>query len=479
MLSTRNQLFHLFILAVLICFPRVAVAQVFEIIDTSSYLPYTISNALDINLMIASSRGYDSEVERLIGKGADINAASDEGATPLVYAVANNSLSTVRKLLEHGADADRLTKSGESALLIAIRNQNPEITETLIRAGANTGFIDKEGATLVHYAAMSGNLNITDMLLYYDAAPDTKALDGTTPLMAAIWAGYPDIADLLMQNGANIEARDRDGFTPFLIASQAGDTLMMNLLLKEGVDIYEKNNYNYNALDLAIEQNQKPAVELLLKKGDRWSVSDRNDINPYRIASSFGRSDIIPILEHYNIRGKAGFSIDEILISASSRMNTRDIYTGASVSLREPLIKAGFTAGIDIKPAYTRILMKAGESTYYQYFDRSPVVYAGMFKDFVLREYPSGVRLFASASLSAGYTLANKFKGTDLMPERRIRIIPEAAIRLQVNHLIIQSALEYANTGFYRVGPVWLRIGAGYDFFLSHKRSPVKIIKWY
>ncbi|MDP4224008.1 MAG: ankyrin repeat domain-containing protein [Bacteroidota bacterium] len=478
MLSTRFRLFHFFFLAFFFIFTGAGKAQETEIIDTSSYLPYDISDALDVNLMIAASNGYDSEIERLVSKGADINAASEEGATPLVYAVANKHLSTVKKILGHNPDIDRLTGAGDSPLHIAVKNQDLEIAEVLIRAGANTRITDRNGATPLHFAALYGSFYMADLLLYYDADPNIKANDGTTPLMAAIWWGYADIADLLMQNGSNIEARDKDGFTPFLIAAQNGDTLMMNLLLKEGVDIYEKNDFNYNALDLTIEANQKPAFELLLKKGDKWSSFDRNDINPYHIASAFGRTDMVNILENNNIPGKPGLRIDEISILPSARASFRDIYTGASVSFREPLIKAGFTAGIDIKPAYTRILMKTGENTYYQYYDKSSLVYAGLFKDFLIREYFSGTRVFASTSLSAGYSLGRRFKGTNLMPENKLRIIPAASIRFQLKHMIVQTGLEYVKSGFYRIGPLWLRIGLGYNFFLSNPRSPVKVIKW-
>ncbi len=51
--------------------------------------------------MIAASKGNDSEVERLLRKGADIDEESTEGATPLVFAVANNHLTTVKILLFH------------------------------------------------------------------------------------------------------------------------------------------------------------------------------------------------------------------------------------------------------------------------------------------------------------------------------------------------------------------------------------------
>ena len=39
-------------------------------IDTSEYMPIFYETALNYNLMIASSRGYVSEIERLIGIGS-------------------------------------------------------------------------------------------------------------------------------------------------------------------------------------------------------------------------------------------------------------------------------------------------------------------------------------------------------------------------------------------------------------------------
>jgi hypothetical protein len=297
--------------------------------------------------------------------------------------------------------------------------------------------------------------------------------------MAAIWSGYSDVADLLIQNGANMEAKDKDGFTPFLIAAQNGDTLIMNLLLKEGVDLYEKNVFNYNALALTIEANQKPAFEFLLSKGDKWTSADKEAVNPYRVASAFGRSEMIRILEKNDISGHQGLKIDEISFDISTRFNVRDFYTGAAITFKEPTINAGFIIGSDIKPVYTRILMKTGENAYYQYFDKSSMVFAGIFKDFTLVEYKSGTRIAVSTSFSAGYMLGSKFKGTEITPGNKLKIIPAATIKLQMNHLVFTSGLEYTKTEFYKIGPLWLRFGFAYNLFLSNTRSPVKIIKWY
>ena len=46
-----------------------AQVQVTEVIDTSEYIPLFYSQSLEYNLMIAASKGYATEIERLIGKG--------------------------------------------------------------------------------------------------------------------------------------------------------------------------------------------------------------------------------------------------------------------------------------------------------------------------------------------------------------------------------------------------------------------------
>ena len=75
--------------------PLITVAQE-SAIDTSSYIPYIYDNAINYNLQIAASKGYDSEVERLIKKGAKVDFYYEKGVTPLIYAVSNNYISTAK-----------------------------------------------------------------------------------------------------------------------------------------------------------------------------------------------------------------------------------------------------------------------------------------------------------------------------------------------------------------------------------------------
>lgn len=479
MLSTRNPLLiFLTIWGTIFSCGNMFCQEDEGFLDTLDYLPLYYKGALDNNLMVAASRGYEGEIERLIKKGANINAETYEGATPLVFAVANDQLLAVKKLLTYNPELNYRTSNNETPLIIAVKNQNVEIAEVLIREGADIDLANYDGITALHYAALNGSFKIVDFLLYYEADCNIKTNDGTTPLMVSILAGYNDIADLLVQNGANLEARDKNGFTPFLIASQVGDTLLMNMLLKDGVNIYERNNSNYNALDLAIETNQKSAVKLLLEKGDKWGTEGNETINPYRLATALGRKDIIEMLENKNIVSQKRVRIEEISVSGAVLFNTRDYFTEVGLSFREPVLDAGILVLFDIKPDYTRILMKTGENTYYQYYDKSSMISGGVFKNFTISERANGSRFAVSTSLLAGYKFGNKFKGTNTAPESKLKVIPAAGLMFQKKGLTLRAEIEYLNSDFYRIGPLWFRTGFSYNTFISKIRIPVKTIKW-
>ncbi len=449
-------------------------------IDTSEYLPLSISGALDYNLMVAASEGFFTEIERMILMGADIENMTLEGATPLILAVSNNKAEAVNVLLHYDADVNIITNMYETPLLISVRNQNFEIAENLIRNGAEVNFQDKHVASPLHHASVYGYFYIADLLLYYDAEIDDKDFDGTTPLMAAIWSGFADIADLLIQNGANMEARDNNGFTPFLIAAQNGDTLIMNMLKEKGVDIYEQNKFKWDALDLAIRADQSEAAEMLIKSGNKWKDPDRKAINPYNIAVRYSRKNIIDLLERNGIPESKKLEVDQLALSLSFKSDFRDIYTGFSFAFKEPFRNLGLIAGFDTKLWYTRVLVKESDFLYYQYFDKNSIVYAGVFKDFRLTDNLFKSNIYFSSSLSAAYLFGSKYKGTLLKTDNSLKVIPAVSLKWIIkNNIILVSGIEFMNTDFHKIGPVWGRFGVSYNFFFDNERAPVKTIKWY
>jgi ankyrin repeat protein len=447
--------------------------------DTTEYIPDIYRSALDYNLMIAASKGYTVEIERLISSGADIFSETYQGVTPLIFAVSNNQAKAVELLIDYGSDVNKVTSQGETPLLIAVKNQNAEIAESLIRAGADIDATDRFDATPLHYASVYGYFQIVDMLLYYEASIDKKTVEGSTPLLASIWAGNDDIADLLIQKGANMEAKDNEGFTPFLMASLNGDTLLMRLLVEKCVDIYATNFSNHNALTLTIIADQPDATKYLLTIGNKWTDQGNRAVSPYSVAAKYRRKDVLKLLKDNNIPGNIKYEIDQVDVMVSTRFFIHDIYSGVSLSFREPYLNGGIIIGCDTKLWYTRVLLKQSEHMFYQYMDKNSVVYAGLFKDFALTNNTFRGNFGFSASLSASYAFGNKLKGTLIVPPDKFMVIPAVSIKWTIKDLSLSLGTEYMNSDFYHIGPLWLRFGALYNLYFDKVRTKSKKLKWY
>jgi ankyrin repeat protein len=450
-----------------------------EIIDTSSYVSMEYRGAIDYNLMIAASRGYAKETLRLILEGADIFVESDEGVTPLIFAISGNHTEAAKILIEYGSDLNKVTRRGDTPLIMAVKNENADITEALIRAGADVDLADRFEATPLHYASVYDYFRLTDMLLYYNASIDKKSTEGFTPLMASIWAGNADIADLLIQNGANMESRDKEGFTPFLLAALNGDTLLMDMLYKKGVDIYAVNQYGQNALGLSIIADKEDAVRYLLKIGKKWNEKVNDATSPYTIASKYRRKKMFPILKENNITGQLKYEIDQVDVNVSTKFSIHDIYTGARFLFREPYLNGGLVLGLDTKIWYTRVLQKQTDNIYYQYWNKGTIVYAGFFKDFALTDYAFKGNFSISTSVVGGYSFDNVLKGTLSVPKNMLLIIPSAGVKWTLGDLSLNLDLEYMKSDFYKTGPLWLRTGVSYTLHFNNLRTKGKTLKWY
>jgi hypothetical protein len=275
-----------------------------------------------------------------------------------------------------------------------------------------------------------------------------------------------------------MEARDNEGYTPFLIAASYGDTLFMEMLYKYRVDIYTRNNYDYNALTLAIAFGHNDAVRYLLRKSDRWKGADSLGLDPYKIVSKYRRKEIGAILKASGIPGKIKYGIDQVSVSGSARFTPHDFYSGLSISMKEPYLNGGFILGCDMKLWDTRILLETSENSYNQYYDKGAMIYAGIFKDFMITSRVDRGNFILSASLSGGYTFGNKFTGTLITPDNSFKLMPGASLKYIKNSISAFSGIEYIKSDYYKIGPVWFRIGMSYNYYFDNLRTRQKKIRW-
>jgi ankyrin repeat protein len=108
-----------------------------------------------LHAVFQTSNGDHAEkVKILLKNGANINAAADDGRTPLMYAVSSFLVKAdaVEALLSGKPNINALNSKKQSALMIAASNAgNPSVILLLLNAGANAKLEDNTGRTALDY----------------------------------------------------------------------------------------------------------------------------------------------------------------------------------------------------------------------------------------------------------------------------------------------------------------------------------------
>jgi ankyrin repeat protein len=209
-------------------------------------------------LMWAAAQGHPAMLSELIAHGADVNARSNEeqwerqrtseprdkwlppgSLTPLLFAARENCLGCIPVLVEAGADVNATTPDGISPVVIALINGHYDVAGALLEAGTDPNLADETGRTAL-YAAIDFNTMVKSN------RPAPKVLENRLTAL--------DVARIALERGADVNARlarlppyraklDRGndgmlggGTTAFLRAAKAGDVPAMKLLLEHGAD---------------------------------------------------------------------------------------------------------------------------------------------------------------------------------------------------------------------------------------------------
>jgi len=445
----------------------------YVVMDTSDY-----EADLNLNLSIAASKGYTIEIKRLIDRGAYINNTDVIGATPVIYAVANNQTLAVKSLLLYSPDLDIRTNTGEGALHIAAKNDYVESAELLIRDSADINIRDEYNCTPLHYASAYNYFYMTDLLIYYEAEIDSESTDLTTPLMAAVWAGNAAIADLLVKNGANVNHPDISGFTPLHIAAQNGDILMSRLLLDAGADISAQTKDKYDIGTFAARNGSQSYSKYVVEETDWLKQKKQDSTDPYLVARKSGNIDAYNYFKELSENKRSAISFDKVGFTLIAKLN-HDFYTGGYISFIEPVYKFRINTGIEFKPKYTRVLKKETDNVIYQYVDKRYVIYAGLGKEFLIKDDYFKGRVSVILNINLGYMMSNYFKGTYEKPDDGFVLMPSIGVERTLGNFSITSMYEYMKTGLYKSGPHWLKFGFTYYLHFGEKQAPLKNLRWY
>ena len=144
--------------------------------------------------IIAARRGVWNIVALLLENGADVNAKTDDGWTPLVAAANSGHDAVGHQLIDNGAQMD---------LIAAVQFENLEAVQQIIASGAEVRMKDSEGRTILdHVTGTRTGKKIAKLLLDNGAQIN---------LQVAAWFNDFESARQLIADGADVRAKNFGG----------------------------------------------------------------------------------------------------------------------------------------------------------------------------------------------------------------------------------------------------------------------------
>ncbi|KAK2715469.1 hypothetical protein QYM36_010176 [Artemia franciscana] len=194
-----------------------------------------------ISLHDIASYGLNSECNRLVTSGEDLEALNSENETPLHKAVFHNRFDMAEYFLKNGANPNAKNRLLETPLHLAASFGRAEICKLLISFGADIDPLNIKGLTPL-YSAMGGtiiclpvvqSLEVVQSLLEAGASPNIKHKKQETALHTAAKYGRLDLCKELVSYGASINALNNLKRTPLQVAVEKKHYRIINYLLKE------------------------------------------------------------------------------------------------------------------------------------------------------------------------------------------------------------------------------------------------------
>jgi ankyrin repeat protein len=179
------------------------------------------SNQSYTPLMVAANRAAIVLVKHLLSEGANVNAQSEGGHTPLMLAIVSyNEMNAIKKVEKD--------------------NSNPSLAviKALLDAGADVNIATNGGNTALQEAALQGNPEITKLLLERKAEINAvNQWNETALIVCGLKSGSAEVAQLLLNAGADTTVKDVDGITAQEMAEKTGNLAVLNVL--KGIDRME------------------------------------------------------------------------------------------------------------------------------------------------------------------------------------------------------------------------------------------------
>lgn len=269
-------------------------------------------------LMHAAAYSNDEIFKLILDAGPDINATNASMATALHWAA--HQPTKARMLLEHGANPNAKSKQGITPLLVAVqRPGSAQLIALLLEKGAEVNVQNNQRFTPLHLASRTGDLEIIKLLVVKGAEINSASGIGVTPLFSAAMSQNPSAVDYLLQKGAKVDVAThpladattrtpnniKNGptnmakITPLHNAAAFGPAETVRLLLKSGAQINAVDSRGLTPLSYALASDY-PSLEVvkaLIKAGAELNTKDVAGDSPLDWAEKFPSPEVLAELK--------------------------------------------------------------------------------------------------------------------------------------------------------------------------------------
>jgi ankyrin repeat protein len=400
----------------------------------------TFSQSLDFDLLTASYENDEKAIFDLLRRGADVNATTDNGTTPLMYAVQNGNYVICKKLISSGADVDASTTYGVPPLMNAVMNSDTGIVLLLLENNADPDAVHKsEMKSALIYSIATNNYFFSEILLHYGADPN-KFVDDVSPLMQSIYLGVDTtFLNLLLDYGANPNLQNDKEYSPLMICVLYENIVATKLLLGKGAIPITKSSSSYfrskNVLDYAIEYQLDEFIELYMpyfKDNMQYyhtkAILENNSSGAKKIREYSGKQFLSPIL-------------NSIIIAPTMMFNHTDIYGGMKVGFSEARYKFDFKFAVEPRLYRKAILVELRPNYFLQLWEKRTLLIVEIDKNFILKSYSEdtyGIYLRAKGIYSIG-----DYKGSNIEISKPYVFSPGIGIWRQHNQFKLSLGYSY------------------------------------
>ncbi|KAL5093271.1 hypothetical protein Trisim1_011074 [Trichoderma cf. simile WF8] len=283
----------------------------------------------------AEESQHQGIVALLLDRGANVNAVSSYGTSPLHCAANGGIVSIVRTLLENGADPLKSTCHGWTALHHAVYMGHSEVVQLLLgddRVRSSVSQQDNHGWSVLHLAVHNRDLATINVLMDSSLITEPRALFDESGLTAEEWLdlGPSSHTYKATSNLAFSKSRCCRATTDLRKAVVIGSAPMIRLVIRENRDgVNGLDSGRRTALYYAAKKRMLPIMDLLFSYGANpnilptgrktWEefISDKDVLQRLHQAG-YQRQDTDPELERQirrALRPRGQFSIPDRTVS--------------------------------------------------------------------------------------------------------------------------------------------------------------------